>query len=147
MFLRASAFIMKRTNRSESAMSLIELLVVIVIIGVLATLVIPYVSPLRESASMHVARQQQVELQTALGSWISAASAGPGGLAAARGAYNGAGSKLGLLQSYLQPSTYASLSGSGSSVSSAALSGAGASLQFSSWGVDSMPSVQWVAGQ
>ena len=128
-------------------MTLIELLVVIAIIGVLATLVLPYLSPMRESASLHVARQQQVELQTALGSWISAASAGPGGLAAARSAYNGAGSKLSLLQDYLQPSTYAALSGGGSSVSSAALTTAGASLQFSTWSVGDMPSVNWSTGQ
>ena len=131
----------------RSAFSFFESLVVVVMLGVLATLLISYVSPMRETASVQVARQQQAELQTALGAWISASSAGPGGLAAARGAYNGAGSKLGLLQNYLQPATYAALSGNGSSVSSEALAEAGASLQFSSWAVDSAPSVNWVGGQ
>lgn len=125
-------------------MSLIEMLIVVAILGIVAALLIPYISPMRGAASVQVARQQQAELQTALGSWIAAASAGPGGLAAARNAYNSAGSKLALLQNYLQPATYASLSGSGSSVTSEALGSAGASLQFSSWGVASAPSVNWV---
>ena len=103
---------------SRSGFSFFELLVVVAMLGVIATLLITYVSPMRETTSIQVARQQQAELQTALGAWIAATSSGPGGLAAARGSYNGAGSKLGLLQAYLQPATYAALSGSGSSVSS-----------------------------
>ena len=136
-----------RKITTQNGLSLVELLIVIAIIAILATLVIPNVSSIRGATSEAVARQQQAELQTALGAWISASSAGPGGLAAARGAYNGAGSKLGLLQNYLQPATYAALSGNGSSVSSEALAEAGASLQFSSWAVDSAPSVNWVGGQ
>ena len=132
---------------SRSGFSFFELLVVVAMLGVIATLLITYVSPMRETTSIQVARQQQAELQTALGAWIAATSSGPGGLAAARGSYNGAGSKLSLLQAYLQPATYAALSGSGSSVSSGALAEAGASLQFSSWGVDDSPSVNWVGGQ
>jgi type II secretory pathway pseudopilin PulG len=125
-------------------MSLVEMLLVVAILGIIAALLIPYVSPMKGSASIQVARQQQSELQTALGSWVAKASSGPGGLAAARATYNGAGSKLALLQNYLQPATYAAFSGSGSSVSSEALSAAGASLQFSSWSVSSAPMVSWV---
>jgi prepilin-type N-terminal cleavage/methylation domain-containing protein len=131
----------KRAN--YRGLSLVELLVVIAIIAVLATLVIPNISSIRGGTNQAVARQQQAELQTALGSWAAAASAGPGGLAAARTAYNNAGSKLGLLQDYLQPATYAALTGSGSSVSSAALTASGASLQFSAWSVGGSPSVNW----
>ena len=125
--------------------SLIEVLLVVAVIGIIATLLIPYVSPMRGAASNQIARQQQAELQTALGSWVAATSSGPGGLAAARSAYGGAGSKLALLQNYLQPATYAALSGSGNNVTSAALNAAGASLQFSSWGVSGTPTVNWVA--
>lgn len=132
---------------SDSGMSFLELLVVIAVIGILAAMLIPYVSPMHEAAGAQVARQQQAELQSALGSWIAAASSGPGGLAAARNAYNSAGSKLALLQGYLQPATYAALSGGGNSVGSSALSSAGASLVFSSWGVESPPVVNWVGGQ
>ncbi|MGA0176723.1 MAG: type II secretion system protein [Chthoniobacterales bacterium] len=127
------------------ALSLVEMLVVVGIIAILATLVIPNVSSIRGGTSEAVARQQQAELQTALGSWLADASAGTGGLAAARAAYNGAGSKLGLLQNYLQPSTYAALSGSGSGVSSEALTTSGASLQFSAWPLGGSPSVDWSA--
>jgi prepilin-type N-terminal cleavage/methylation domain-containing protein len=137
----------RRRKTVQSGLSLMELLIVIAIIAILATLVIPNVSSIRSGTSQAVARQQQAALQTALGSWVSAASSGPGGLAAARSAYNSAGSKLGLLQNYLQPATFAALNGSGSSVSSVALSEVGASLQFSSWGIGGMPSVAWVGGQ
>lgn len=142
---------MKKRNElpahANSGMSFLELLVVIAILGILSALLIPYVSPMRGAASVQVARQQQAQLQTAVGSWIAAASSGPGGLAAARGSYNGAGSKLGLLEAYLQPSTYAALSGGGSGVTSDALTEAGASLAFSAWGIDSSPTVNWVGGQ
>ncbi len=124
--------------------SLMEMLLTVAIIGVVAVMLIPAISPMKQGSSVQVARQQQAELQTALGSWIAATSSGPGGLAAARGSYNSAGSKLALLQNYLQPSTYSMFSGSGSGVTSDALTAAGASLQFSSWGVDSTPAVNWV---
>lgn len=133
--------------RADSGMSFLELLLVVAVLGILSALLMPYVSPMRGAASTQVARQQQAELQTALGSWIAAKSAGTGGLAAARSTYNNAGTKLSLLQSYLQPGTYSALSGSGSSVTSAALSSCGASLQFSSWGVESPPTVNWSGGQ
>ena len=98
---------------------------------------------MRQSAHQALARQQQAELQSALGSWVVAKSSGPGGLAAARAAYSG--TKLSLLQNYLQTSTYASLSGSGDTVTSAALDSANAYLQFSAWSVGGQqPTVQWI---
>jgi type II secretory pathway pseudopilin PulG len=131
-------------RENQAAFSLMEALVTVAIIGTITLLLIPSISPMKQGSSVQVARQQQAELQTALGSWVAAASAGPGGLAAARSAYNSAGSKLGLLQNYLQPSTYAMFGGGGSSVTSEALTAAGASLQFSSWSVGSAPAVTWV---
>ena len=125
------------------AFSLIEVLIIVALLGILATLLIPYISPVRESAQEAVARQQQAELQSALGNWITATSSQPGGLAAARNSYNSAGTKLGLLQNYLQEGTYAAMSGSGSKVTSTALTASGASLQFSSWSVGGSPSVTW----
>jgi len=120
------------------------MLVVIAVIAIISAVLLPYVSPMRRASSEQIARQQQAELQTALGSWIAAASAGPGGLAAARTVYESPpSSKLALLQNYLQPATYAAFSGSGNTVTSAALSAAGTSLQFSSWGVGGYPSVNW----
>ena len=134
---------LRKVNESWSAFSLIELLIVIGVIAILSTLLLPYISSLTGSAQEGVARQQQVQLQTALGNWISDASSGPGGLAAARTAYSGTGSKLGLLQDYLHPTTYANLQGSGGTVTSSALTASGASLQFSSWSIDASPSVNW----
>jgi len=99
---------------------------------------------MRGGSAVQIARQQQAELQTALGAWVASASAGSGGLAAARTTYNGAGNKLSLLQNYLQPSTYAMFSGGSGGVTSKALSEAGAVLQFSAWSVDNAPSVNWV---
>ena len=128
----------------RAGFSLLEMLVTVAIVGTIAILVVPSISSMRGSSSIQIARQQQAELQTALGSWISTASAGPGGLAAARTAYNGAGNKLSLLQNYLQPSTYAMFTGGSGGVTSKALQEAGASLQFSAWGVDNSPSVNWV---
>ncbi len=129
-------------NQRATAFSLIEILIVIIVIVILSSLLIPQISRVRESAQISVARQQQTELQTALGNWIVAQSSRPGGLAAARAAYTG--TKLSLLQSYLQAGTYASLSGSGDNVTSAALDGANAHLQFSAWPLDGQPTVDWI---
>lgn len=124
-----------------TAFSLIEILIVIVVIIILSSLLIPQITRVKESAQISVARQQQAELQTALGSWVAAKSAEPGGLAAARAAYTG--SKLTLLRNYLQESTYNSLSGSGDTVTSAALDSVNASLEFSDWPLGGQPTVEW----
>lgn len=124
------------------AFSLLEILVVIAVIGILSALLIPRINDTRQAASMSIARQQQAELQTALGNWIAAQSSGPGGLAAARAAYSG--EKLLLLRNYLQDSTYASLTGNGDVVTSAALDSANAYLQFSPWNAGGQPMLQWV---
>ena len=131
-----------RGHRQATAFSLIEILIVIAVIAILSSLLIPQISRVKESAQISVARQQQTELQTALGNWVVAQSSGSGGLAAARAAYTG--TKLSLLQNYLQAGTYASLSGSGDTVTSAALSAANAHLQFSDWPLDGQPTVDWV---
>jgi len=129
-------------HRSKKAFSLVEILLVIAVIGILSAVLIPQIFNLRSQAQVTTARQQQAELQTALGSWIVATSSGPGGLAAARTAYTG--TKLALLQGYLQEGTYASLTGNGDTVTSAALDGANAYLSFSAWTSSQQPAVQWV---
>ena len=133
-------------KQRANGLSLVELLIVVAILGVIAALLLPYFSPMQGMASQQIARQQQAELHTALGNWVVAQSSGPGGLAAARVAYSGhSGAKLQLLQSYLQPATYATLSGTGDRVTSSALSGANAYLQFSSWSTAAQqPIVQWI---
>ena len=131
-----------RAIRQTPAFSLIEILIVIIVIVILSSLLIPQITSVREGAQVSVARQQQAELQTALGNWAVAQSSESGGLAAARAAYTG--TKLALLQGYLQASTYASLSASGDNVTSDALNAANAYLQFSAWPLDGEPTVQWI---
>lgn len=121
---------------------MVEVLVVVAIIGVTSALIIPQIVNARSGASQSVARQQQAELQTALGNWIVAKSSEQGGIAAARAAYTG--TKLTILQNYLQEATYSSLSGSGDTVTSSALDSANAYLQFSSWPVGQQPTVRWI---
>lgn len=134
--------LINRATHRSIGFSLIELLVVIVVLVILSSLLIPQITRVKEGAQDSIARQQQVELQTALGNWIAAKSSEPGGLAGARAAYTG--TKLALLQNYLQAATYASLSGSGDTVTSAALSGANAHLEFSAWPSGGQPTVNWV---
>ena len=129
----------------KQGMTLVEILLVVTVIAVLASLLVPYFSPIRGAAREQIARQQQAELQTALANWLIAYSSSQGGLAAARSAYNGSGdAKLQLLQNYIQTATYASLTGSGNTVSSAALDGANAYLQFSDWPSVGQPTVEWI---
>ena len=133
---------------SLSGFSLVEILIVVAVIGILLVMAISYVLGTAQYAKQVTARQQQAELQTALGNWIVARSSEPGGLAAARTAYSGAGgAKLQLLQAYLQEATYASLKGIGDTVTSPALDGVNAYLQFSSWNSGQQPNVQWITRQ
>ena len=126
--------------------SFVEILVAVAVIAVLSALLLPRIAGIDEASHTAVARQQQAELQTALGNWIIAQSSRPGGLAAARDAYTGTNvvNKLDLLQPYLQASTYGSLDADGDTVESPALDKANAYLQFSPWTVSSQqPIVEW----
>lgn len=140
----------KAKNRPESpgmsrvhhlpGFSLVELLVVVAAIAIFSGLAISYVGGASESSRLVVARQQQVQLQTALDAWIAARSSGTGGLAAAKSAYSSSASAmLSALAPYLREPGIFSASGGG--VSSSALSGAGKTLQFSSWSDGSYPKV------
>jgi prepilin-type N-terminal cleavage/methylation domain-containing protein len=123
-----------------SAFSLIEILLVVAVIAIISGLAITYVGGAAENSRLLVARQQQVQLQTALDAWIVAMSSGTAGLAAAKSAYStDAASMLSALGAYLREPGIFTTSGGG--VSSAALSGAGKTLQFSSWSDGSYPKV------
>ena len=133
-------------SRCRLAFSLLELLVSVAVIAIIATLAVQQMSGARDAAAYTIARQQQAQLQTALGNWITARSSAQGGLAAARSEYSAySGAKLQLLQGYLQPATYSALSGTGDRVASSALSNANAHLEFSSWiPGGQQPIVQWI---
>jgi len=127
-------------NANNLGFSLVELLVVICAIAILSGLAISYVGGASENSRLLVARQQQVQLQTALDAWITHKSSGTAGLAGAKAAYSSdASAMLSDLAPYLrEPGIFSS---SGGGVSSDALSGAGKTLQFSSWGEGSYPKV------
>lgn len=125
--------------------SLLEILIVVAVIGILSTLVVALVSGTSRHANEVASRQQQTELQTALGNWLVSKSSDPGGLAAARATYSSAPDKLSLLTNYLQPNTLAYLRSTGTNVTSAALDSANAYLRFSDWPLGGhQPTVDWV---
>jgi type II secretory pathway pseudopilin PulG len=129
----------------QSAFSFVEVLIIVAVIAILSTLVLSSLLGTSERATEIVARQQQAELQTALGNWIVRQSSQPGGLASARGLYNDSNNKLSLLADYLQTSTLERLSGNGSDVTSQALSSSKAKLQFTAnWGAGETPTVEWI---
>lgn len=120
--------------------SLLEVLLVVAVIGVLSGLAMTYMGGASEHSRNLVARQQQVQLQTALDAWITAQASGTAGLAGARSAYStDAAAMLNALAPYLREPGIFSASGGG--VSSSALSGIGRTLQFSSWAEGSYPKV------
>ena len=125
---------------------MVEILVVVAVIGIISALVLPQFANIKNEADISVARQQQAQLQTALNNWIAARSGNQGGVAAARSEYNSqGGAKLQLLQNYLQPSTYAALTGSGDTVRSSALLNSSAYLEFSTWTLGGQPpTILWV---
>ncbi len=127
-------------ERPTLAFSLVEILLVIAVIGIMAGLAVSYVGGASDSSRMLVARQQQVQLQTALDSWIAAQSSGTAGLGGAKASYStSAATMLTALSPYLRDPSIFSVSGG--AVSSSSLSAAGKSLQFSSWTDNSYPKV------
>lgn len=126
--------------RGKLAFSLVEILLVIAVIAILSGLAMSYVGGASDTSGVMVARQQQVQLQTALDSWIAARSSGTAGLAGARAAYStDASTMLAALAPYLRDAGIFSISGQG--VSSQSLSKIGKTLQFSSWSDDGYPKV------
>jgi prepilin-type N-terminal cleavage/methylation domain-containing protein len=123
-----------------SGFSLVEILLVVAVIAILSGLAMTYVGGVSGSSRLLVASQQQVELQTALDSWIAAKSSGTNGLAGAKTAYStDAGAMLSALGPYLRDPGIFTASGGG--LSSSPLAALGKSLRFSSWSEGSYPKV------
>ncbi len=143
---------MKIVRTVSPAFSLIELLIVIAIIGVMASMVVASFANATQDARGVVVLQQQAVLQEALNTWISRVSSGSGGLAGARTAYLGAttaAAKMALIAPYLSDSMVDPVNGqlkSHSSVSNAlatdAMEKTGKYVTFSGWTVGSYPKVQ-----
>ena len=127
-------------RQKSAAFSLVEILVAVAVISVLSGLAITYVGGASENSRQLVARQQQVQLQTALDAWITAQASGTAGLASVRSAYStDAATMLAALAPYLREPGIFSATGGG--VSSSALAGIGKTLTFSSWSDGSYPKV------
>lgn len=125
---------------STQGFSLVEILLVIAVIGILSGLAMTYIGGTSEHSRALVARQQQVQLQTALDAWIVAQASGTAGLASARAAYStDAAAMINTLAPYLREPGIFNASGGG--VSSSALAGIGKTLQFSSWTEGTYPKV------
>lgn len=99
-------------NRRRRAFTLVELLFVIAIIAIMASLVISAFSNASADAREVLIRQQQAVVQEAINSWIAHRSAAPRSLATAKTEYNAATTglaRLALVQDYLDAATYAHL--------------------------------------
>ncbi len=137
--------VQRSKHLKSNAFSFVEVLIIVAVIAILSTLILSSFLGTTESATELVARQQQAELQTALGNWIAREASQPGGLAGARTRYNSAQDKLSLLGKYLQATTLERLDGGGTDVNSDALSGSKAMLQFTEdWVEGETPMVEWI---
>jgi len=118
--------------------TLIELLLVIAVIGIMSSLVISAVVNAVQDSRGVIAKQQQVTLQEALNAWVASASSGTNTVGTARAIYatNNAAGRLALLEGYLHRQTYTNFSVTNTRIASAALSGGGSYLEFTTWGTN-----------
>ena len=123
------------------AFSLIELLIVVAVIGIISALVVTSITNATEDSRLVVARQQQVVLQEALNSWITAQTS----VGQAQETYTANSDKLGLIDDYLRnENTMGTQANSlfyldGTDVRSEVLQKAGKCLRFSGWTTNTYP--------
>jgi prepilin-type N-terminal cleavage/methylation domain-containing protein len=134
-------------HTQKAAFTLVELLIVIAIIAVMASLVISAFSNAAQDTRQVVANQQQAVVQEAVNSWVAQASSGTNSLAAARTQYNLSTTSLArltLVRAYLDDGTYNHLTNNTTNadqVRSEAMSKAGRYLQITDWPTNSYPRV------
>ncbi len=132
----------------RTAFSLIELLIVIAIIGVMASMVVAAFSNATQDARRVVVLQQQAVLQEALNTWITRASSTAGGsLSSAQAAYTGAstGEKLNFIRTYLSDATVGHLDphpGVAGAYRTSEMEKTGKYVAFSAWTAGSYPKVE-----
>lgn len=133
-------------TRGCRAFTLIEMLIVLAIVGVLAAILISQVANATFESRRIVARQQQVVLQTAVGSWIMQSTTTQP-INAVRAAYNAASdskARLALVGGYLDQDVYAHFMTQTSDVSrvqSDAMKRAGKWIELPPWASGSYPRV------
>ena len=134
--------------RNRSGFTLVEMLIVISVIAIMASLVISAFSNAAQDTRRVVARQQQAAVQSAVNAWITAQSSGTGSLAAAKTAYNNAGTslaRLNLVAGYLEDGTIAHFrtnTTNTDTVLSEALKKTNQHLELPAWSAASYPKVE-----
>jgi prepilin-type N-terminal cleavage/methylation domain-containing protein len=144
------------SNRKSAAFSLVELLIVIAIIAIMASIVISAFSNASADSRLVLVRQQQAVVQEAINSWLAYNSSGkksdgtPRSLSSARTDYNTATTglaRLALVQAYLDDATYSHLVSNTSNadqVRSDAMVKSGQYLQITDWPSGSYPKVNLI---
>lgn len=136
-----------RPRHSNSAFSLIELLIVVAIIGILASLVIASFSNATQDSRDVIVLQQQAVVQGALNSWIAHASSAPNSLSDAKTLYDAASTgaaKLALISPYLDSTTVSQFSAHGTvanALQSDAMEKTDHYITFSAWNAGSYPKI------
>ena len=140
---------LRRTaSRDCSAFTMVEMLIVISVIAIMATLASSAFSNASQDTRRVVARQQQAAVQAAVNAWISKESSGSGSLATARTAYNSAGNSLGrlnLVSGYLDDTTVAHFTANTSNANqlrSEALKKTNQHLELPIWTAPGYPKVE-----
>ncbi|MEO6846114.1 MAG: type II secretion system protein [Chthoniobacterales bacterium] len=138
-------------NRKYQGFTLVELLLVIAIIAIMASLVISAFSNAAADSRGVLVRQQQAVVQEAVNSWISYNSAGTNSLASAQATYNAQTTgiaRLGLVKDYLDQSTYDHLTANttdDNQVASSAMIKTSQYLQITDWPTRSYPKVNLIS--
>lgn len=128
---------------------MVEMLIVISVIAIMASLIISAFSNAAQDTRRVVARQQQAAVQSAVNAWVSANSSGPGkSLTSARTAYNGASTSLGrlnLVGGYLDVESldhFTTNTTNNTQVQSQALIKTNQYLELGVWNASSYPKVE-----
>lgn len=139
-------------TRRPAAFSLVELLIVIAIIAIMASIVISAFSNASADSRLVLVSQQQAVVQEAINSWLAHASASPNSLSSAQTTYNAATTglaRLTLVRAYLDDATYNELADSSHTtnadqVRSGAMVKTSQYLQITNWPNGSYPKVNLI---
>lgn len=138
-----------KSDQNRAAFTMVELLIVISVIAIMASLVISAFSNAAQDTRRVVARQQQAAVQAAVNAWVSSNSSGVGqSLSSARTAYNAAAdglARLNLVGGYLDEQTLAHFTSNttnNNQILSSALKKTGQYLELAAWADGSYPKVE-----
>jgi prepilin-type N-terminal cleavage/methylation domain-containing protein len=135
------------SRRRAAGFSLIEALIVLTIIGIMASIIISAMSNAAKDSRNIMARQQQVTIQSALNSWVASQSTGTS-IGQIRTTYNAATTaraKLDLFQTYLSEDTYNHLltyTTNNAKLTSDAMTKVDKWIELNDWNTGSYPKVE-----